>query len=65
MAMDNSQTTGPSTLDLAQDNGYFMVRAMVERLERIQDAILSGRAKPSKALLGEVAELIVQLEDHQ
>lgn len=52
-----------STLDLAQNNGYFVLRAMAERLERIQNAILSGEVQLSGDLLMEVLELDSKLED--
>lgn len=52
-----------STLDLANENGYFVLRAMAERLERIQDAILSGKVKMEGDLLLEVLELDSKLED--
>lgn len=52
-----------SILDLANENGYFIVRAMAERLERIQDAILSGQVKMTAGLLEEILELDSKLED--
>lgn len=52
-----------STLDLAHTNGYFAARAMAERLERIQNAILSGKVKLEGDLLQEVLELDSKLED--
>jgi len=71
MAMDNQSrsitlsgqaTTGLSILDLAQNNGYFTVRALKERLELIEDAILAGRAKPTDGLLEEMADLMIGLD---
>lgn len=52
-----------STLDLAHENGYFAARAMAERLERIQDAILSGKVKLEGDLLQEVLDLDAKLGD--
>lgn len=60
---DPSSSTSQSTLDLANSNGYFALRAMTERLERIQDGILSGRVKMSDGLLEEILELDSKLED--
>lgn len=63
MAQNPNQATNQSTLDLANNNGYFVLRAMAERLERIQDAILSGRVKMTDGLLEEILELDAKLED--
>ena len=52
-----------STLELANENGYFVLRAMAERLERIQNAILSGAVQMTDGLLEEIIELDSKLED--
>jgi hypothetical protein len=61
--MDNNHQTSQSTLALANSGGYFTLRAMTERLERIQDAILRGAVVLTPALLEEIVELDSKLED--
>lgn len=61
--LGSNLATDQSTLDLANSGGYFILRAMAERLERIQDAVLRGEVKLEGDLLLEVLELDSKLED--